>query len=676
MQDQEVPSGAEAAAQHGRLHIGAAYYPEHWPEERWPVDIGLMRALGLTVVRMGEFAWSTFEPAEGHFEFDWLERALALLEEAGIAAVLGTPTAAPPAWLTAAHPETLAVDEYGRREQHGNRCHFCVTSPEYHAAVRRIVEALGQRFGAHPNVIGWQLDNEYNRVCYCERCRARFQAFLAERYGSLEALNERWSTRYWSQTYSAWEQIPLPIGRHNPGLLLEHKRFITECYRQYQSLQLEALRPHLRPGVWVTHNFMGWYDGFDHYRLSEELDLASWDWYIGTGHHDPLTSGAAHDLTRGFKRQNYWVMETQPGCVNWSGVNNALDRGETRAMAWHALAHGADAVLYWQWRSALNGQEQYHGTLVDQSGQPRLLCGEVRQTALEFARASELLAGSRPAEARVAILNDYESRWSLQWQRHHRDFDYVTHLLSYYRPLAARNIAVDVVSADAPLDAYKLVIAPALLILTPERAERLRKFVSRGRNLLLSARCAFKDEHNALLPSRPPGPLADMAGVEVEEYYALERDVPVKGNWFTGVSRLWAERLRILEGAHTAVIARYGRANGWLDDQPAITVNAYKGGFVYTCGAWLDDAAQDLFIGRILQNAALRPPFEMPAGIEVGRRVTPAGQEIVILINHRAAAQDITLPWPAHEYLNGVDLEGEVTVGPYGVLVLTKRTAA
>ena len=342
---EESSAGTDRAAAPTRLHIGAAYYPEHWPEERWPEDIGLMRALGLSVVRMGEFAWSTFEPAEGQFDFEWLERALVLLAEAGIAAVLGTPTAAPPAWLTTAYPDTLAVDEYGRRAQHGNRCHYCVTSPEYHAAVRRIVEALGERFGGHSNVIGWQLDNEYNRVCYCERCRAQFQAFLAERYGSLEALNTRWSTRYWSQTYSAWEQIPLPIGGHNPGLLLEHKRFITECYRRFQGLQLATLRPHLRPGVWVTHNFMGWYDGFDHYRLSEELDLASWDWYVGSGHNDPLTSGAAHDLTRGFKRQNYWVMETQPGCVNWSAVNNALNRGETRAMAWHAVAHGA-CLLY------------------------------------------------------------------------------------------------------------------------------------------------------------------------------------------------------------------------------------------------------------------------------------------------------------------------------------------
>lgn len=669
----EIESPQDTGFVPSRLHIGAAYYPEHWPETRWPDDVRLMRELGLSVVRMGEFAWSTLEPAAGQFDFDWLDRAIDMLADAGVATVLGTPTAGPPAWLTAALPDTLVMDEYGRRAQHGNRCHYCVTSPDFHAATRRIVAAMGEHFGSHPQVIGWQLDNEFSTVCYCPRCRALFQQFLKDAYGSLDALNERWSTRYWSQTYSAWEQIPIPIGGHNPGLMLEFQHFVTETYRRFARVQLDALRPHLRPGVWVTHNFMGWYQGFDHYRMSEDLDMASWDWYVGTGHNDYLKSGATHELTRGFKRQNYWVMETQPGCVNWSSVNNTLNRGETRAMAWHAVAHGADAVLYWQWRTALSGQEQYHGTLVDQSGQPRLLYREIRQLAVELERASPLLAGSKPAEARVAILNDYDSRWSLEWQRHHRDFDYVAHLLSYYRPIAARNIPVEIISADAPIDGYKLVIAPAMLILTEERAERLRKFVSRGRNLLLTARCAMKDAYNALLPSRQPGPLTDMAGVEVEDYYALDEDVPIKGNWFTGVSRQWAERLHVLEGAHAATIARYGPSNGWLDGQPAITVNAYKGGMVYLCGAYLDDAAQDSFIARLLQNCALRPQMEMPEGIEIGRRMTVDGQEAVILINHKPTGQDITLPWPAFEHLNRLSLEGEITLGPYGVLVLTKE---
>jgi len=654
-----------------RLHLGAAYYPEHWPEERWPQEIRLMHEAGLTVARMAEFAWSTLEPAESEFHFDWLDRAISALATAGIVSVLGTPTAAPPAWLVQRHPDLMAVDESGRRIQFGNRCHYCVNSPELHAATRRIVGAMAERFGDNPHVIGWQLDNEYNRVCTCERCQGLFQRFLAEKFGTLDALNHHWSTRYWSQTYAAWEQIPVPIGRHNPGLMLAFKHFVTESYRQFQKLQLDVLRPHLRPDVWVTHNFMGWFDGFDHYVLAQDLDQASWDWYVATGHHDYLTSGAKHDLTRGFKRRNFWLIETQPGSVNWSSINNALNKGEARAMAWHAIAHGADAVLYWQWRSALNGQEQYHGTPVDQSGQPRPFYEEVQQLGRDLAAVSPLLSGSRVV-AKVALLNSYDSRWSIQWQRHHRDFDYVAHLNSYYRPLAARNIPADIISAGASLDGYRLVIAPALLILNDNVAGQLRDFVERGGHLVLTLRCGMKDAYNALLPSRQPGLLADLAGIEVDEYYALLDEVPVIGNWFTGVSRLWAERLKVRDEENTHAIARYGPSNGWLDDQLAITVHSYGRGLVYFVGAYLDEDAQQALIDRIARMAIVKPVMETPVGVEACVRVNPEGAKVFIVVNHGREEQVVRLPWPANEHLRGQMVADTLKLAPYGVAILTR----
>lgn len=629
-----------------------------------------MREAGLTVVRMAEFAWSALEPEPGRFEFGWLADAIALLAENGIATVLGTPTAAPPARLVQQYPDLMAVDEHGRRVQFGNRCHACVTSPDFHEATRRIASAMADRFGAEPHVIGWQLDNEYNRVCFCDRCRDRFQRYLAERFGSLDALNAAWWTRYWSQTYSAWEQIPLPIGPHNPGLLLEHKRFVTDCYRRFQRLQIEALRPHLRPGVWITHNFMGWFDGFDHYAMTDDLDLASWDWYVGSGHHDYLASGATHDLTRGFKRRNFWVMETQVGNTDHTPINNALHRGEARAMAWHAVAHGADGVLYWQWRAALGGQEQYWGTLVDQSGQPRPFFEEIRDLGREFAAAA-LVAESVPV-ADVALLNDYASRWSLQWQRQHRDFDYVAHLTHYYRRLAARNIAADIVAADAPLDAYKLVIAPALLLLNERRAERLAAFVEGGGHLVLTVRCGMKDDANALVPARQPGPLREIAGVEVEDAYALLEPVPVAGDGFAGTSRQWAERLAIRGGSRTRVIARFGVANGWLDGQPAITVHPCGRGQVTYIGAYLDDAAQQALLDRLAIAAGVVPVMTTPPGVEARQRVTPQGREILFVVNHERVDRGVVLPWPAHEHLTGTAVREELRLGPYGVAVLTR----
>jgi beta-galactosidase len=231
------------------LHLGSAYYPEHWPETRWPEDIRLMKEANLTVARLAEFAWSTMEPAEGNIQLDWLERAVSLLAESGIATVLGTPTAAPPAWLTSTYPDVFAINERGLPVQHGNRCHYCPTSPNMIAASKRIIAAMAERFGPNPNVIGWQTDNEFSRVCYCDRCRQSFQQFLAQHYATLDALNQYWSTAYWSQTYSSWDQIPIPIGSHNPGLMLEFKRFVTATNRQFQKYQIDILRQHLLPGV-------------------------------------------------------------------------------------------------------------------------------------------------------------------------------------------------------------------------------------------------------------------------------------------------------------------------------------------------------------------------------------------------------------------------------------------
>jgi len=652
-----------------RIHVGSAYYPEHWDESDWTADIRLMKDAGFTVARMGEFAWSTLEPSQGEYIFDWLEYAIAKLAAAGIASVLGTPTAAPPAWLVQKHPDLMAVAENGHRVQFGNRCHACVNSPDYHAAVKRIVSEMGKRFGANPNVIGWQLDNEFNRVCYYERCQKSFQQFLKTKYETLDSLNGHWSTAYWSQSYSAWEQIPIPIGQHNPALMLEFKRFVTDSYQKFQRLQIDSLRPHVPAKVWITHNFMGWFDGLDHYKMSEDLDMVSWDWYVPTGHHDYLSSGAIHDLTRGFKRRNFWLIETQPGNVNWSQINTSLNKGEARAMAWHAVAHGADGLLYWQWRSAPGGQEQYHGTLVDQSGQPRPFYEEAKQLASDFAKTSSVLMGTAPA-ARVAVLNSYDNRWSIHAQRHHKDFDYVAHFNHYYRALSARNIATDVLSVDAALDGYKLVIAPALLMLNEKRAAALKAFVENGGYLVLTVRSGMKDDFNALLPLRQPGPLAGLTGVEVEEYYALLEPAPVVGETFNGTAQIWAERLKVKDES-CRVIARYGPSNGWLDGQAAVVSRSTGSGYVTYVGAWLDEGSQQILIDDILKSAGVEPVMKCPAGVEARTRLNAQGDEIFIVINHERTGKKMLLPWLAHEHLTGLDVS-ELNLSAYDVAVLTR----
>lgn len=664
-----------------KLHLGVAYYPEQWEESRWPVDIGLMKEAGLSVVRMGEFAWARMEPSDNNFDFQWLEKAIQYLSQEKIMTVLGTPTAAPPAWLIKRHPEILLTEANGHKTFFGARCHFCANSETYHRYTRRIAEKMAERFGRNPSVIGWQIDNEFGRICYCPDCRKKFQSFLERRYGTLDILNARWTTQYWSQVYDSWDEIELPtepMNPQNPGLRLEFQRFQSETFRRYQKVQLDAIRPHLNEGVWITHNFMEWFDAYDHYEVAADLDMASWDWYVSQGHNNYVVSAAKHDLVRGLvpgksgaQTRPFWVMETQPATTSWGDVPNALNKGEARAMAWHAVGHGADAVLYWQWRSPLNGQEQYHGTLIDQSGQPRPFYEDAKQLGAEFALVRDLLADSE-IKPRVAMINSYESRWAIQFQRFHHKFDYVKHFTHYHWVFSALNIPVDVISPQADLKGYKLVVAPALHIVNEANVARLDEFVRNGGILILTIRSGMKDDANAMLPMRPPGLLADLAGAEVEEYFALDKPVPVTGNWFKGESSLWAERLKVRDEKNTKIIAYYEGSNGWLAGRPAVTLRSHGKGYVYMVGAFLDTEAQRAFVAHVAASADVRSPIQVPPWVEVCRRVAPEGRQIYIVINHETSPQEVTLPWLAYNHLKGETVK-QFMLEAYETAVLTRQ---
>ncbi len=661
------------------MEFGSAWYPEHWPETRWPEDIRFMLEAGFTVARIGEFAWSTIEPVEGHFHFDWMDRAIDLLHKNGISVIIGTPTAAPPAWLTHHNPEVLAVEPNGRPAQHGNRCHVSPGNTTYHKYIRRIVEQLAKRYGQDERVIGWQIDNEYNRIDYSQSTHRQFQAYLKEKYVHIQSLNDHWSTAYWSQSYTDWNEIPIPVGPHNPGLILAFKQFFTKVWVDFQKIQIAALRLSSRPEQWITHNFMEWFEGFDHYEVAADLDFASWDWYIGTGHMDPLKTGAAHDMIRGLKRKNFWLMETQPGCVNWQTINNQLNKGESRRMAWHAVAHGADAFLYWQLRSAPGGQEQLHGCLLGADGNPRPFFQEAVQIGQEFKKSSDVLRGTT-IKNEIALLHSYDSRWSINAQRHHQDFDPIGYLRHCYKPYAARNMGVDILSSEADLTGYKLVASPALTVLPDKTVENLTKFVEDGGTLVLTIRCGQKDTHNALFPARQPGPLRELAGVEIEDYYALEKSVPVYAEWsnkMAGESSIWAEIVKPL-AEDVQILAKFGTANGWLDGKCACSSHSVgdKGGRVVVLGAWLNDTLLQSFTDWLIETAKISIPFpKLPSGVEAARRVTENGEEVWILINHNQQAVSVDLQSGIRtgavvDVLTDERLEGAISIPTDGVRVL------
>ncbi len=656
------------------LLLGAAWYPEQWPESRWDKDLQLMEDAHLHVVRVGEFAWSTEEPAEGEYKLDWLARAIRLAAKHRIAVVLGTPTDAPPAWLTSKYPETLRVDAGGRRAEHGGRRQFNYADPLYRKFCAQIVTKLAQRFGHDPDVIGWQIGNEYTDESFDAGTRRQFDDWLEAHFVTLDALNRDWTTAYWSQTYGRWDEIPLPVvANENPGLLLAYKHFVTGTWRSFQRVQIDAIRKYADPRQFITTNYggLGWSDRFDHDEVARDLSLASWDDYVGEGHLNVARNGAMHDLVRGFKRNNFWVMETQPGSVNWAPVNTTLYPGETRAMAWQAVGHGADAVLYWQWRSALNGQEQYHGSLVGPGGEPLPIYAEIGRIGSEFERAAPAIAGTAP-KAQVAILHSYDSRWAIDFQRFNRDYHQLSVLLGYYRPLRDERLTVDIVNADAPLDGYKLVLAPDLNVISPQLAAHLLAYVQQGGHLLLGLRSGMKNEYDALNAERQPGPLVGPLGGRVVEYYALDAPVPVSGALGTGAVTLWAERLSV-HAKDVKVLLRYGKGNGWLDGYPAmITRRADKGSISYL-GAVLDPALMDRVIAWATSGADVKPEFEaVPAGVEVCRRVG-ADRIVFVLINHAKTPAHIALPDAMRDVLHGGSVTS-VELKPQGVAVLEIAT--
>lgn len=634
--------------------LGVSWYPEQWPEERWGVDLDLMQRAGVTVVRVGEFAWARMEPSDGRFDFDWLDRAIAAAARRGIRVVVGTPTAAPPIWLTEAHADVLRVNEDGSVEGHGERRQFSFASATYRRYAHRIAERLGARYGRNPDVVGWQIDNEIGVPSFDREAKARWADWLRARYQTVDALNRRWTTMYWSQRYDRFDQVPLrSTGAQNPALLLDFRRFVSDLWADYVGGQASAIRAHADPRQFVTTNSTAWNNNFDQYRVHAGLDLAAWDDYVPNGRPDWPANAMHHDLVRGYKQRNFWVMETQPGRVDWAPLNRALEPGQVRELAWQAVGHGADAVVFWQWRSALNGQEQYHGTLLGPDGEPMPIFAEIARIGAEFKAAASALSGTAAAAAEVAILYSQESRWAVESERHHRDYDPVAVMKDWYRPFAAGGRAIDVIGPEADLSRYRLVLAPNLNVLDAALADRLAAYVRGGGQLVLGPRSGMKDGDNALWTARQPGPLASLLGARVENYYPLDVPVALAGPLGPAEAATWAEAIEPRAG-DVETLASYA-GGGWLAGRAAIVARSAGRGRITYVGAQLRPEGQRRLTQDLISRAALTPPPAAPAaGVEMVERVGPTGR-FLIVINHNDRPTGLSIPQRARRLLGDGD---------------------
>ena len=526
------------------MHLGVCYYPEHWPEAVWAQDARRMADMGLTWVRIGEFAWSRLEPEPGCFAFDWLDRALDSLHAAGLKVVLGTPTATPPKWLVDSDPDMLAIGPEGQPRRFGSRRHYCFSSETYRAQCVRIVTALAERYGEHPAVAAWQTDNEYGchntTISYSAAAARRFRLWLQARYGDIATLNTAWGAVFWSQEYRRFEEIDPPtqtVTEANPSHRLDYNRFASDEVVSFNRLQVDILR-RLSPGRDVIHNFMGFYTEFDHFAVGADLDVASWDsyplgfledfWftpeekrhYLRQGHPD--VSAFHHDLYRGCGKGRWWVMEQQPGPVNWAGFNPAPLPGMVRMWTWEALAHGAEVVSYFRWRQAPFAQEQFHAGLNLPDHTEDVAAGEVRQVSGEINALGPLPACGR---APVALIFSYEADWVTRIQPQGRGYSALRFVFEVYSGLRRLGVDVDIVDPSADLSGYQMVVAPALPMIDDALAARLMSLTA---PVLLGPRTASKTPDFQIPPGLPPEALRSALPIRVTRVESLRNDVSLK----------------------------------------------------------------------------------------------------------------------------------------------------
>ena len=479
--------------------LGVCYYPEHWPEDSWATDAALMAETGLTWVRIGEFAWSRIEPSAGDLRWDWLDRAIATLGKAGLKVVLGTPTATPPRWMIEKWPDMLAVDKNNDVRKFGSRRHYCFSHVGYREESARITQLLAERYGNNPHVAAWQTDNEYG--ChdtvhsYGASALAGFRTWLEAKYTTIEALNAAWGNVFWSMDYDRFDQIELPnqtVTEPNPSHELDYRRFSSDAVVEFNRIQTDILRKYSKAPL--AHNYMGKTTEFDHFAVGDDLDIASWDSYPlgfleqksldGDAHKaeymrqgDPDFQAFHHDIYRAVGKGRWWVMEQQPGPVNWAPYNPAPLPGMARLWAWEAFAHGAEAVCYFRWRQAPFAQEQMHAGLLRPDSQPAPALGEAASVARELSSNIDALGDADAGQPSVALVFDYVSMWAWVAQPQGQSFDYFQMCFEYYRALRKLGLSVDILRPDTDdLSAYKVVVMPALYHVTEALSAALEQF--------------------------------------------------------------------------------------------------------------------------------------------------------------------------------------------------------
>lgn len=677
------------------LHIeqllhGGDYSPEQWLEypEILEQDIAYLKKAHINEVSLGIFSWSMLEPEEGKFQFQWLEEMIEKLYQNGIFVILATPSGARPKWMTDKYPEILRVDDTRHRNLFGERHNHCYTSPVYRLKTRTINMELAKRLGKHPGVIAWHISNEYGGECHCEMCQEEFRIWLKKRYQTIDKLNQAWATTFWSHKYNDFSQIESPskIGEASlHGLNLDWKRFVTDRTVDFVKHEVRALRDagSQKP---TTINLMYDYRGLNYHKFADSVDIISWDnypqWHKKEERLTAMDSGMQHDIMRSIKKQPYLLMESCPAATNWQPVSKLKKPGMLHAASLQAIAHGSDSVQYFQIHQSRGSSEKFHGAVITHQmtaidgngGKETRTFREVTKVGESLKRLSEV-AGS-VVKAKAAVLFDWENRWAMEDAQGPRNggLYYKEAVEKSYFALRKQGLDVDVIDMEQELVDYQLVAAPMLYMFRDNFEERVRTFVEKGGQFLLTYWSGIVDESDLCFLGGTPHGLMDVMGLQSSEIDALydweeNTGISVKGNGL-GLERSWKCKnlCDLVELSTAEPLALYG--DDFYRGLPAVTMNSFGSGKAYYICADFEQGFYDELLKKIVKDAKIETPLtDIPEGVEVSTRWGEKGRYLFVQNFNRYPVK-ISLPTERMSVLDG---EYDGTIQGLGTIVLKEE---
>jgi len=675
--ENEAPTVTSAAkngaSRFNTFLFGAAYYPEQWPESYWEPDAHRMRECGVNVVRIGEFAWGLMEPEEGKYDFSLFDRAIAILASHGIKVIFGTPTAAPPKWLTHKYPETLLVYGDRRVADDQSRRHVCLNSPVYRDLSRKIVRALVSHFKDNPNIVGWQIDNEINcevSVCYSNSCQASFRKWLNAKYGTLESLNERWGNRFWSQWYTGWDQVNLPFPTpawHNPAMMLDYKRFISDSATSFVEEQTEILRKY-RPGDFITSN--GVFKNINYFNFTRGFDIYAIDNYPCFIDEPQYPTGAGLTSVRGFMGR-MMVMEQQTGPAGQTYMLRSPRPGEMNLWAFQTIAHGADGVLHFRWRGARRGAEEYWFGVLDQDDVPRWRYQEYKKEGREISKIGKEILGST-VESDIAVIKDYDDEWVYDHQYFTREVNIGAEFVNLFQAASEQKYNVDFVGTGANFNRYKIIFGPSMILMDPVLSGKIKNFVEQGGTFIISAHSAVKDRDNAMTDQTLPILVSDLFGVEINYFNCYQPPSREKNSidFSDGVAapiNVWAD---VLKPKGAAVIGTWDR--DYLKGAPACTENKVGRGKAVYYGSFFNLDSARLLLRRFAADQNLKPLLGgIPEKVEVTRR-TKDNANYYFILNHSSESVTVAPGLGFYDMLEGKPAPESISLKAFEYRVLKK----